>query len=1594
MFKIELPKKFTDRELDEFIDSVFMNHSSNPNDTYIFDLTTVEFIGNQELLVLSSLFKSFYDSGIIFRVVFFKEGTPTSEINERVKRQIIQIWNVWKIYRIVPQELIKEYFGIDGNSVQRIQEELNYFPKLSELYDRHGVTPFVNLDFINNYNESDIQESIDPIYSLNSVITDLLYKNKCNHPFTSNSLSTIITEELYLNFLDHSLGSSFTGFGRNAFMSISFQAKLDEEKITAEEIQRRKKLNFQTECLNETKDFFYDKANKKYFNRPFIQFSFLDFGQGISRTLKQQFLDQGNKKTENIDSDILRFAFNYNSSRHPIFNEKNKLEQFIPRGLFDALSIVRRYRGLLLVRSNYGKIRFDFSHERDIDKAFSYFGNSKFYFPGTLVSLFIPAIEDAKRINVSSIKPETEYATVKPQNKKYLSINAIASELDVPKENLYSTLLTELKRKICEGKEHSLAFVSFKGCKIDKRIIKKTLYFLLTDYDINHRNNVVVLNTPPDNLIDEIADEILALKDALKNYKIHPLPIIDFEKNGEDLKVKWLGIYDDLDKEKLNDLLFEEYSIAKSDFIDPANITGQLNEFDTYGNLISNFPNKDNIINFFRHENKIFISEQVEGLLEKHDCIKKNDNKSLYLCNGNYYQREYIELSNLVNDKADCDTVSKLLFDTLRLSIKNLDDYQFIGLTTTSQKILKSLENQKLIRGDQYDPTLDNYHTFERDLTEKKVLKSKKYILVCDVISTGYLTQRLNSRLQQFQTKIEYVAVIASILDLKFKTTESFLNSFHSRLFSLYDFPIAKFERAQVGNDLFKKKIIRVNPHTNIPIRLSIAETNFNESIAFHTSIEYLEQENEITVSNEFLNSIDDSTIHIGFYKFNNVIHPYFFNTKQILKGLDENILKKTFEKINNKGFQKEKIKVFFPRKSGIDEFKFKLLKNVLKNQHIEEIEIERFGTTEGWRFPHNTDYFSSKIVDSFCFILDDGSCSGDSLIQMIDEISFYDAKEIVLLCFIGRVSDHKREFFSRLSQIKVKKGKAIPISIYFVCHWHIPTYYLDDNPNTRETNWLQQIINLQNTPRSIKKIASSILKEITPKEEGSFSDYKYLPRIKTTNLIPKKELLIMREELGKVIGYRLYKESFSYFDSFIKKYQKPNRIENYFQDIELLCATLVYEPYLFEKIIHILPDVTERIENFVLELIFSIENKIYPSLTYDWKEKDILHLFFIVFKNEKLISILNEGEKLKRLIEFSQKKDSNINYILYNLLKYLPLSTDEFKDKDYDLKIREIIKSWRDDKTIINKEIKQYYYFINSLPSRDDFDSQLEGLNENYRKQKEPEFHVDKISFSHNISYILAILRGFINNIEEGNLLDKEKIEFISETWFEILNFINPIISFSKNFKDYLLPFPYFRLINKVERLITIVGYNEDVIFSLTELFNDIEKLKIVEKNILRIQTDFKVDSDFFNLITKRQSNLNQLLNSVQSDISSIPKDIVYSGEELLKESFIINIPEVYSELLIRKELITNIKNHSKKGVDSKVTINYSMTSELELEMKILNIESEEAKKNSNGEGIKCLNLLSDSNLFGFKYNKEKDGVNFIQTLTFKIQKNGNKEY
>ncbi|MAO49274.1 MAG: hypothetical protein CML16_00105 [Pusillimonas sp.] len=1575
--KIKFLKKFADKHLDVVIDSIYRNFQLKKNDKYIFDLTEVEYIANQELLILTSLFSIFIDNNIEVEILFFKKGVSTNDIPERVKKQIIELWEVWEVWRIIPDREYYKFFGLDGNSIKRLQEEIGYYPQKKEIYNRYGVTPFVTLEYINNYDTNEIQKRINSIFLSVKAVEDILIENNCYHPFTSDSLSTLISEELYFNFLDHSMESAFTGFNSFASMSISFKNSLNDE------FKYLNKLNFETELIEETKPFFFDSKNREYFNRPYIEYSFLDFGTGISNTLKDELLNKS-------DSEILKFAFCYNSSRHPITVLDNKPENFIPRGLFDVLTIVQRYKGLLIVRSNNGKVLYDFSKTNNMEEAFSQFGDEAHFFPGTLISLYIPALENKKSLNETSIKPELVFQNINPKNKFYLNLNDVLKNVNSSKETLYSDCLQALRKSIIKNyEEPSIVYLSFLGYKLEDRVSRKLLIYLLTDYDINIKTNVVIIHGPKEEVVKDVADNIQSLSSVYKKYKVHPLPIIEYQKDENDLRIKWLGVYDQDDIIKLDDLLYSEFSLAKSDFNEPDILEGHILSYDSYGNLISNFPDRSELINVFKKEEDILICNNLRELLQKNEGITKDNGKDLYLCNGNYYQKEYIEINNIISSKEELVNVTRLFFTKLQSKINNIHNLQFIGITSTSNKILQSFVDLELISDNQFW-SFENYHAFVQEMNSKNVKSNLEFILICDVISTGFLTRKLDEKLKELKSSLKYVGVLVSVIDENFRKAVNYLENISSKLISLYDYKIKKYEASELKNELIDKNIIRINPFTNIPIRLSFEETNYNDSIIFHSIIEP-NGENQIIFKNDFIDSVFSENLKVGYYKFNNVIHPYFFDTKTILENLPINLLKKIFTKINNENLKSENVSIFYPRDSGIksDSF-FTNLKTAIGNDKVLEIEIDRINSKEGWRFPHNSKYLSSKVDGNLCLIIDDGTSTGDSLMQMIDEISFYNAKEIILVCFIGRVTDHKREFFSRLSSINVKNGNKIALSIFFATHWHIPTYYLDSNPIIDETNWLKELINIPNVPYNISKIATRISKAIKPRKDD-FNDYRYLPKIKgTVDDVPKKELLIRREEIGKVIGYRLYKENFNYFNYFIKKYNQETRENERYKEIELICACFVYEPYLYEKLSNILPDVTILIEKFVRTFIFSFD-KYGKYLTYEWDKKDIIHLFFIVFKDDKLVKELTK-ENFEKIIEFTKPKESSLDYVLFKLLKYFPLNNNFENNFKYDLEFKKLIKNLIQSNGSNIDILKNYLSFINSLPSKENFEYQLYKLQSHYEKDDAEDLHTEKKQFDHNVSGISSIIDKIISTIKTFNKIEQEDINKLKNLWLDLSSFIEPILSFTSSFPDFITPYPRLELFNKIEgndikSVRSRMGFNSNTILSIDSDFKDILALKQLDENIKIIRIALNKNSDFYEIVFNYKSSLKDLIKSMKSEFAKL--DVSFEID--FNEEFNFIVPSLYSKNLICKEIITNYQNHSLKDsvLDSEIYIdNIEESVSITLKNKIKPKEI----SNSSREGLRCLKELSKSNFFGFNYESKAVNDEFVQMMKFKKDKNGYK--
>ncbi len=1577
---IKLGPRFSEQQIDEFVNSIYSNYLRNPFDEYHFDLSEIEWISNSGLLLITGLLKYFVANDITFELTFLSEGVSTLDLPRRVAVQIVEIWETWNLYKVAPNADFKKYFGIDKDSIESLKRVHSINLTKPKIYDRFGITPFVCLEKIANYKDRDIDEILHKYHTLNEATMEIITNYGCQHPFINNVLGSIISKEIYENFLDHFENSIFQSKEDWAFLTLALKGKLEEQTYSKAKIQNRLAENFILEEIPSTKDFFYNDKTSSFVNHSLIQYSFLDFGKGIVETLREEYdLAHPNPSTQvDIENDILKYAFSPKSSRHPIILQQEMIDGAIPRGLFDVLCIVKRFRGLLIVRSNFGKITYDFWTNKDFESAFSTFGDKNQYFPGTLITIYLPALPFGTDIDTSALKPIITKPSYKSDTKKYLNLRQIINNINNRKSDLYSNLIREVHRCF-NCPPATITYLSFRQSELDLRLTKKLIYFLLTNYDFNINNNIIVLYPPKIELLREISQELLSLSLTDKNFKIHPLPFIYFDFESENLMLYWLGIYDEHDRAKLNEDLFEFHSLIKSDFNEPYNLVGQINFFDEHGNLNSKLPNRQEIIDYYRSEYKASDFDTVNKFFEKANCLKHEDPNFLYLNNGNYYQYEFLELIDILNDIENCDLLSNILYDKILQKRDAQKKYKFIGITSSSHKILDSFSRQFNISEKDFI-RIDNYHSFELDDRIAHPEIGFGYILICDVISTGILSTKIDKALTEKGCTLDLIAVFANSIDPEFSTSKEFLLNFAERLISLFNHPIPKYFRdhAKITADLQTRMVIRVDPFTNIPIRESINKVHYD---------------NVLLKNSDFLKYISEDDIFIGYLAYNNVIHPYFFNTDIIIKKLDNLLIKEIFASIKLKG---ENLKIFYPKYSAIKFFDFDyLINSIFKDQSIEIYKLERFNTIEGWIFPNSIKHLKWKIEGFNVLILDDGSCTGDSLIQMINEVSLFSPKNIVVLSFVGRINDRKGEFLSIVNKVRVPH---VTVQVFFASHWHIPTYYLDENPNILERNWLQNIISIQNTPNAIKRIASSIMKALEPKSMQNFKDYSFLPRYRSNpKLIPKKEIILVRNEVGKITGYKFFTESFEFFDHLIRKYEVKKKSPERFKEIELLCSVIVYEPYLFVRIKQICPDVIDKMMEFIDAIIFGNPKQgnrkinIEEDLTYKWSKRDFVHLFFIVFRNSDLFEKLKFRQNFEVLIQFLGDQGHSVYYVLYKLLGYFPLNANEILFKQNSEQIKELIYQLSETSEQHKMELKRFYYFLTTLPTRDTFKNQLLRLRDNYTEQRSKLLHDKKETFNHNVTKLIGILRTCIEELKQNIVPTEDTMKIIQFCWHKMSEFMNPIISFSKKYPEYLKPYPYYHFVNMTDSVMRgKLSYIEENFFIYNTNSLSEEKLSLILQSIVQIQASIEVDSDFNMLIETPTINFYSFYIDLCRELNKLTNKWIVEKPIEIDKAIEIWIPKFYTDRLIIDELITNLKNNADLASANCIILKLQRKGSI-YELEIENRIKKDIINAGSGEGIRCLKEMSDSSFFDFTYVCRKVNENtFHQLFTFKSNQNG----
>ncbi|MCP4456721.1 MAG: hypothetical protein GY816_01635 [Cytophagales bacterium] len=230
-------KKFSEKDLGDYVTDFYKKYQSNPEYPFVFDLSGYDRISNQNLLVLSSLIKYLYDEGSkAFKIKLHK--TDPSKITERQAETLIQVWEVWKLQQIfnrngdpVENYLIDNYNVRIDHTVKFLKGKYSKINVQNDIYDRLSITPFISLNIISDYkDESLLANEIEPVFRLNKVIQNEIRAENSEHPFVEKTISAIITRELYENFLDHYQSSFFKSSNDLAFMSISLKRKIGRNR--------------------------------------------------------------------------------------------------------------------------------------------------------------------------------------------------------------------------------------------------------------------------------------------------------------------------------------------------------------------------------------------------------------------------------------------------------------------------------------------------------------------------------------------------------------------------------------------------------------------------------------------------------------------------------------------------------------------------------------------------------------------------------------------------------------------------------------------------------------------------------------------------------------------------------------------------------------------------------------------------------------------------------------------------------------------------------------------------------------------------------------------------------------------------------------------------------------------------------------------------------------------------------------------------------------------------------------------------------------------------------------------------------------------
>lgn len=1024
-FRIMMGKSITNTSFEDVLTKGF--DISQKYESIDFDLTQVEWVSIFELLLLIQWVHLLSLSKKKIRVFLPYTSTipgidPSISGLQSTREDLTPMYRRQKASSFLKNiEFNEEIKRLTDNFPLDIDKGSSYEPdqaQVERIFKEERQNPFSAriLRLKAFWNEDAI--SVEGELS-NRQLRKMLEEHSCLDPIDSGMLSEVIINELVSNALQHGMGK---------------QQSIDDSSSCAwisARLVKSSKLSIKESPI------WARQIYKNLLGRHYMEVAICDTGIGIFQALKDYILQTGNLKRLTVKV-ILDYAFNkFSSSKVGLRTE----DDILPRGLFNIYDLVRQYGGILVLRSSGFYMAYDFLNDKKHPRLIDMYDNNgsclNIAYPGvsqggTAIQIILPESKGLfiKTLPQSFLSDELDYPEhyiVTPQDISIFDLNTCTKKIAMEIENL------------CRLNENKTIFVDLtlfdstdiKHLYVMARIVRYVIYLenpnLLwlvgpKDCDIFRQINIYLITGEyPDEECGLPKKDLKTIFHGFKPFDRRICPMI--LPTG---KVLWIGASETESIFLKNlwgagDIDANESGLEWSQIIHLIRANRHLisyskNKYNSYKKISLQIGNYD-------------CASYLPKIIENHVESLIKSTKGVIHLNGSYhlphgeYSNYYVYLKPLMSQNGIARQMARYILMKLSLEHGTRDIDLVVGGTHSAKKLINAMADEL-----DAEPLIIDRYTEQIEVPDiSNIVRGKRALIVTDVISTGSFVSSIKRKFDTSGCKVE---AICCICDIRFPATGT-SDPLESLVISLYKFPIPKLDLPN------QRPVYEINPISLSPMLY----TRERERLSIPSLIS----------EDFFLELLKKSDALIpGHIVLGPTHYTYFVDTKILLDKYALDIFKIILQDLNNELGERKltlnDISFFLTAEGSNAEISLPvLMKEKIPNARWLQLERIRLPKESTWLLDKIDESYVDirNIKDSTILILDDGSNTGGTIMQMIKAASEKVPKVILAYCIINRLRPILSSFLSTLSGM----GDCRDVKLKFVTDFPIATFIRSNCP-------------------------------------------------------------------------------------------------------------------------------------------------------------------------------------------------------------------------------------------------------------------------------------------------------------------------------------------------------------------------------------------------------------------------------------------------------------------------------------------------------------------------------------------------------------------